>query len=439
MYKMASKYPHPTGELPLIGIAHKLSGNTEDIMTSLKQFSYEAMETNGITRGWLNHILYLLMVDPVDLEMVLKTCMEKDDLHRFIRKVIGYGGIFAPETTMGVKVNAQMDSNSPFLTCLASVLNIICERIFHLWLQPDWMFKFFPQYRKHQKYIKTLHDFTDLVIRKKRDELKNEKQCQPEADSHYDLGIYKRKSFLDLLISLSGGEKGYTDLELREEILTLTIAGTDTSAVSMCFTLKLLAKYPEVQEKLYKEIREVFGESNRPLVKGDLPNLKYLDRVVKESLRLFPPVPFVIRKVESDITLPSGLSVPRGSGIVVSIFGAHRDPNYWGPDADHFDPDRFLPERFNLQHACSYMPFSNGPRNCVGYQYALMSIKTAITSILRNYKVIGEPEKGPIPNIRLKLDIMLKAVEGYHVALEKRKPSSRIMTEPEIVATSLDS
>ncbi|XP_034824679.1 cytochrome P450 4c3-like [Maniola hyperantus] len=484
MYELASKVPHPKDELPIIGIAHKLSGNTEDIMTYLKQLSYEAMENDGVIRGWLNHILYFLIVNPVDLEMVLKTSMEKDDLHRFLRKIIGNGGIFAPvpiwrrrrkilvptfspkivesfievfseqsqiftqrmismcgsgpfniwpfvssysldsvcETTMGVKIKAQTNSNSPFLTSLANVLNIVCQRIFHLWLQPDWLFKFFPQYPKHQKYIKTLHDFTDVVIRKKRDELKNEKHNQPEADSHYDLGDYQRKSFLDLLITLSGGEKGYTDLELREEIVTLTIAGTDTSTVCLCFTLKLLGKYPKIQEKLYEEIREVFGDSDRPLVKEDLLRLKYLDRVVKESLRLFPPVPFIIRKVETEFTLPgSGLTVPSGSGIVVSIVGVHRDPKYWGPDAEHFDPDRFLPERFKLQHACSYMPFSNGPRNCVGYQYALTSIKTALTSIIRNLKVIGEPEKGPIPNIRVKLDIMMKAVDDYHVTLEKRK------------------
>ncbi|XP_023951630.1 cytochrome P450 4c3 isoform X2 [Bicyclus anynana] len=486
MYKLASKVSHPKDELPFIGIAHKLSGNTEDIMTNLTKFSYEAMETNGVTRGWLNHILYLLMVNPMDLEVVLKTCMEKDDLHRFIRKIIGYGGIFAPvpiwrrrrkillpafspkivegfvevfseqsqiikkklesacgpeafnlwpivsaysldsvcETAMGVKVKAQMNSNSPFLTCLANLLNIICERIFHLWLQPEWLFRLFPQYNEHQRCIHTLHDFTDEVIRRKRDEIKNEKQSQPESDSQFDLGNYKRKSFLDLLISLSGGENGYTDLELREEILTLTVAGTDTSTVAMCFTLVLLGKYPEIQEKLYQEIKEVFGESNRPVVIGDIRSMKYLDRVVKETLRLFPPVPFVIRKVETEITLPSGLMCPSGSGIVVSIIGAHRDPKYWGPDAEHFDPDRFLPERFNLQHACSYMPFSNGPRNCVGYQYALISIKTVLTTILRNFKVIGEPEKGPIPNIRLKLDIMLKAVEGYHVKMEKRKTST---------------
>nr|XP_026485702.1 cytochrome P450 4d2-like [Vanessa tameamea] len=482
MYELASVIPPPRGELPVIGIASYLAGSSEDIMLTLQRFSYSAMENDGIIRGWLNHILYLLICNPVDSEMILKNCLEKDDLHRFLRKVIGYGGIFAPvsiwrrrrkimipafspkivenffevfsehsvnlleklenksgtgyfsiypyltaytldsvcETAMGVKVNAQNDSNSPFVTSLNQVLDIVCKRIFHLWLQPDWLFKLFPHYSKHEAGIKILHDFTDDVIQKKRAELKKEKDILPEVDVHYNLKDYRKKNLLDLLISLSACEKGYTDVELREEILTLSIAGTDTIAVNIGYTLKLLAKYPEIQEKVYDELRKVL-DAKRPIIKDDIQKLKYLERVVKESLRLFPPVPFVIRKVETDITLPSGRMLPSGSGVVVSIWGCHRDPKYWGPDAEHFDPDRFLPERLNLKHACSFMPFSNGPRNCVGYQYALMSIKTALATILLNYKVTGEPEKGPIPHIKVKLNVIMKAVDDYQVCLEKRK------------------
>ncbi|XP_050343067.1 cytochrome P450 4d2-like isoform X3 [Nymphalis io] len=484
MYKLASVIPAPKGDFPVIGITSYLAGSTEDIMLTMQRFSYSAMENDGIIKGWLNHILYFLVCDPVDLEMILKTCLEKDDLHRFMRKVIGYGSIFAPvsiwrrrrkiiipafspkiienffdvfsehsvklveklanktgtgyfsiysyltaytldsvcETAMGVKLNAQNNSNSPFVTSLNQVLAIICKRIFHLWLQPDWLFKLFPQYSKHEACIKILHDFTDEVIQNKRAELKKEKDAQPEDQVHYNLDDYQRKNLLEQLIHLSGCENGYTDLELREEILTLSIAGTDTTAHCIGYTLQLLSKYPEIQDKVYEELCTVLEDSKRPIVKDDLQKLKYLERVVKESLRLFPPVPFIIRKVERDIALPSGRVLPSGSGVVVSIWGCHRDPKYWGSDAEHFDPDRFLPERLNLKHACSFMPFSNGPRNCVGYQYALMSIKTILATLLRNYKVVGEPEKGPIPHIKVKLNIMMKAVDEYQLALEKRTP-----------------
>ncbi|XP_030026719.1 cytochrome P450 4c3 isoform X3 [Manduca sexta] len=440
MYRLGALVPGCSSEIPLLGITHTLVGNTEDIMTTLQKYSYEAMEHNGIIKGWLGHILYFVLLNPVDLELVLKTCMEKDDLHRFLRKIIGNGGIFAPgkgtfsiwpyltaytldsvcETAMGVKINAQENPDSTFLKNLNRLLNLICERIFHLWLQPEWMFKLFPQYKEHERCMKQLHDFTDDVIRKKRIELEVEQKNKTEVDYEYDLGLYKRKTFLDLLITLSGGSDGYTNEELREEVLTLTIAGTDTSAVALGFTLKLLGKYPEIQEKVYQELRDVFGDTDRPLVKEDLTKMKYLERVVKESLRLFPPVPFIIRKVLEDIKLPSGHVLPGGSGIVISIWGIHRDPKYWGPDAEHFDPDRFLPERFNLAHGCSYMPFSSGPRNCLGYQYALMSVKAALSGILRNYKVVGKVEDGPVPKIRVKLDIMMKAVDGYQLELEKR-------------------
>ncbi|KAL4708370.1 hypothetical protein ACJJTC_019606 [Scirpophaga incertulas] len=490
MYKLAAKIPAAGPVFPVIGIAHTLTGDTEDIMSTLQYYSYAAMNNDGVISAWLNHILYFAMVDPVDLEYVMKTCLEKDDLHRFIRKVIGYGGIFAPvsiwrrrrkilvpafspkivesfvevfseqsetlterldnltnkdkfsiwpyvstytldsvcQTAMGVKINAQNNPNTPFLISMNRILNLITERIFHLWLQPEWLYKLFPQYKEHTECIQKMHSFTDEVIRKKREEIEIEKRNKTEADVQYDLGVYKSKTFLDLLIQLSGHEKGYTNEELREEVLTLTVAGTDTSAVAIGYTMMMLAKYPDIQEKVYQEIFDVFGNSDRPIVKGDLIQLRYLERVVKETLRLFPPVPFIIRKVQEDITLPSGKHLPGGSGVVISIWGVHRDPKYWGPDAETFDPDRFLPERFNLKHTCSYMPFSQGPRNCLGYQYALMSIKTAVSAILRKYKIVPDPEKTATPYIRVKLDIMMKDVDGYQVALERREPPQKLGT-----------
>ncbi|KAL4708412.1 hypothetical protein ACJJTC_019648 [Scirpophaga incertulas] len=485
MYKFAAKIPSVDSELPVIGVAHTLTGNTEDIMSTLQSYTYTAMKNGGLIRTWFSTFLYFLMVSPEDAEYILRNCLEKDDIHRFIKPIIGNGGIYAPvsiwrrrrkilvpafspkivenfvevfseqsqiltkqlgaqatkqkfsiwpyvstytldsvcETALGVKINSQSSPDTPFLVCMNRILNLTCERIFHLWLQPDWLYKLFPQYKEHTKCQLKMHGFTDDVIKKKRLDIELQKESKSETRSQLDLEEYKTKTFLDLLIEISGSENGYTNEELREEVLTLTIAGTDTSAVAIGYTLKMLSKYPKIQEQVYNEIRDVFGDSDRPLVKGDLVQLRYLERVIKETLRLFPPVPFIIRKIERDITLPSGTQLPGGSGLIVSIWGAHRDPKYWGPNADTFDPDRFLPERFNLTHSCSYMPFSQGPRNCIGYQYALMSIKTAITTILRTFKVVADPEDSPTPHLRLKIDIMMKDVDGYQIALEKRQPS----------------
>ncbi|KPJ11286.1 Cytochrome P450 4d2 [Papilio machaon] len=481
LHRLASEIPGSDDELPFIGVAHKFTGTTEDILTSLQKYSYEAMKKNGILRGWIGHMLYFIVMDPIDLEVVIKNCLEKDDLHRFLKNAIGNGGIYAPlpiwrrrrkimmpafsskivdtfieifskqseklvsmlakyagkgdvtmepflsryaldsicGTTMGIKLNVQNDPDNPFLKAMKNILNFVCKRIFHLWLQPEWLYKLFPQYTEEKKYLKEMHNFVDEVIQKKREEIIKEKYLKSEVDRSFDIRNYKTRSFLDLMITFSGDENAYNDLELREEIMTLTIAGTDTSAVSIGYTLKLLAMYPKVQDKLYQELLDVFGNFDRPIVKEDLAKLEYLNRVVKESLRLFPPTPFIIRKVLEDIYLPSGRTLPAGSGTVVSIWGLHRDPKYWGPKAEFFDPDRFLPERLDLKYSCSYMPFSSGPRNCPGSQYALMSIKTALSAIVRRYKIVGE-ESGPVPLIKSKIDIMLKAVDDYKISLEKR-------------------
>ncbi|XP_032511364.2 cytochrome P450 4C1-like [Danaus plexippus] len=483
LYELAALLPGTKSAHPVLGVIPLLIGNSEATMTSLQDFSYEIMEP-GIGKGWLNHILYILVVNPEDIEMITKTCLEKDDLHRFFRRLLGYGGIFAPvsiwrrrrkilvptfspkilknfvdifaqqsnkladklydktsktpfsiwpflvsynldsvgESVMGVRLNSQnIHSYSPFLNSMTTILNITCERIFRLWWHPECLFRCFPIYSIHEKCIKLLHSFVDKVIETKAIELQKDKMSQQNECHHFDLQEFQKKSFLENLINLSGGAQNLTNDELREEILTLIVAATDTSAVAMGYTLILLGKYPKIQDKVYKELNEIFGNSNRPLESEDLNKLKYLERVIKESLRLYPPVPFIIRKIEKEIKLPSGNCLPAGSGAVLSIWGVHRNPKCWGADAEHFDPDRFLPERFKLVKSGSYLPFSIGPRNCLGYQYALMSIKTALSTILRNYKVLGEPESSPIPRIRVKMEIMMKAVDGFNVTLQKRE------------------
>ncbi|XP_061722232.1 cytochrome P450 4C1-like [Cydia pomonella] len=480
MYELASRVPG-VGELPLIGAAHKFIGSTENIMSSLKDVSSTAIEKGGTVRLWLGPILYFVSVDPVDLEMVMRTCLEKDDLHRFTRPVIGNGAIFAPvyiwkprrkilqpafkpkivesfvpvfakqsmklarklgeaggrevklrpyissytldstcESSLGVKINAQDDAVSPFLVELGRVTQVVAERIFHLWLQPEWLFRFSPQYRQQRTSCAVLHGFTDHVIKKKREELKGQQCENPKANQTIDLSDYDSKSFLELLIHFSGSEGGYSNEELREEILTLIIGSTDSSASTIGYALDLLAKYPHVQDKVHAELDIVFGDSDRLLEKEDLIRLKYLDCVIKETLRLFPPAPFLIRKVEEETTLPSGCVLPAGSGIAASVWGTQRNPKYWGPDADAFDPDRFLPERAALRHPCAFMAFSIGPRNCIGYQYAMMSIKSALSSVLRFHRVKGRVEEGNKPYIRVKIDVMMKAVNGHELTLERR-------------------
>ncbi|VVC87359.1 unnamed protein product [Leptidea sinapis] len=305
---------------------------------------------------------------------------------------------------------------SDFLKSVEVVFKLVTNRTFSVWLWPDWIYKLSWQYRHFTKHNDKIKNLTNNIIRKKRNDLK-----------HVDLDAYENQtvfgqddkvdSFLDHLILLSQRQNGFTDTELLEEITTFLLAATDTSSVGICNTLLLLGKYPKIQEKVHEELVRVFENANEKLFKDVLSDLKYLDMVLKESLRLYPPVPMIIRKVTEEIKLPSsGFTIPVQTAIIILIWGAHRDPNYWGPDADCFKPERFeAGGKTGL-----FIPFSTGPRNCIGYQYAMLTAKSVIAAILRQFKVVTEEEDGPIPKIECKFSLMLKAKHGYPIRLELR-------------------
>ncbi|CAK1553507.1 unnamed protein product [Leptosia nina] len=474
---MAKKISRTEDDVPILGMSLSLLGTSEAIMKKLQDHSCTTTGLGGFSKAWLGPFLYYMVTDARKIEVILKNHLEKDKIVRFLRYVVGNASIFAPvhiwrprrkivmsaftpkilsgfvdifsiqseklvgklkpfagkgqfkiwsyinaysldavmETAMGVKINAQDNpGKSPILSATNSVLYYICARIFRVWMHPDWVYRWFPQRAKLEHYTKILHKFTDEIIEKKKALITEQDKLRMDGED-----ISETTTFLDILIRQSGGERGYSVKELREEVLTFLVAAMDTSAVTMGYTLKLLGKYPAVQQKVFDELDVVFGDSDRLVTREDLPKLQCLERVIKEALRLFPPTPLIIREA-SENTVIDGITIPKGSGLIISLYGVHRNPKYWGPDPHCFDPDRFLPERSQDRHPCAYIPFSHGPRGCLGYQYALMSMKTLLSSVLRRYRVVGEPENGPIPNIRVKLEIMMKAVDGFEVALEER-------------------
>lgn len=110
---------------------------------------------------------------------------------------------------------------------------------------------------------------------------------------------------------------------------------------------------------------QLFGDSTQPLSLNELNDLKYMEMVVKESLRLYPSAPFIARVLDDDLMTKQGYLLPKGVIVNIHLYDIHRNPKYW-PDPDKFDPERFLPENCANRHPYSFVPFSAGPRNCVG-------------------------------------------------------------------------
>ncbi|XP_012219950.1 cytochrome P450 4C1-like [Linepithema humile] len=291
------------------------------------------------------------------------------------------------ETAMGVNIHAQ-EVVTPYTSIVHRTSILTLDRLFRPWYWIDWFFHSMPAGKEYKSVLNILHGFTKEVIKKKKITRQSQKEyAKPETeDNEFDIGKRKRKAFLDLL--LDQNEKDdfpLTDDELRAQVDTFMFEGHDTTAVAITWVLFCLGNNLEHQEKVHEELDEVFKDSEIPATVKELSQLKYLDRVIKETLRIFPSVPVITRKLAEDVKIGDH-TLPKDIDVTLAIILAHRNPEVW-PDPLKFDPNRFLPENSKNRNPYAYVPFSAGPRNCIGQRFALLEEKTVLTAILRKWRV----------------------------------------------------
>ena len=210
----------------------------------------------------------------------------------------------------------------------------------------------------------------------------------------------------DLLGSLIAS--GMSDDLIRDQLLTMLIAGHDTSTALLAWALYLLATHPDVQARVYDEVAATLGTREPAL--ADVSQLSYLDQVIKETLRLYPPIHLGSRIAATDIAL-NDYVFSAGTRILYSIYLSHRHPDYW-PDAQRFDPDRFDPELARERPAYVYLPFGGGARNCIGTAFAQVEAKIVLARIVQQFELrfVGghvRPRMGatlePHPGVRVEV------------------------------------
>lgn len=172
-----------------------------------------------------------------------------------------------------------------------------------------------------------------------------------------------------------------TDRQVRDEVITLLIAGHETVASALTWTWYLLALHPQIRDEMTAEIRGELGD--RPITVNDLPRLELTGRIFDEALRLYPPAWLITRKaVQADEVM--GAAIPAGTLVILSPYTLHRHPAFWG-DADQFDPRRFLPEIEKSRPRYAYIPFGGGPRQCIGSSFALTEAQLILASLTRRF------------------------------------------------------
>jgi cytochrome P450 len=184
----------------------------------------------------------------------------------------------------------------------------------------------------------------------------------------------------DDMLSLLVRQEDLNDGVRRDQLLTMLIAGHDTSTALLAWALYLLGKHPWAQEKARSEVEALFGKE-APSDQG-LSELTFVEQVIKETLRLYPPIHVGNRIVENDLEF-KGYTIPAGRRLMVSIYATHHDRRYWN-DPEKFDPARFAPGNKPVPY--TYLPFGGGPRNCIGSAFAMYETKAVLARLLQRFQ-----------------------------------------------------
>ncbi|XP_020278616.1 cytochrome P450 4g15 [Pseudomyrmex gracilis] len=353
------------------------------------------------------------------------------------------------ETAMGVSKSTQDRSGYEYAMAVMKMCDILHLRHTKVWLRPDWLFNL-TKYGKDQiRLLNIIHGLTKKVIARKKNDYKSGKRNVIDVSKHAttvkntsveglsfgqaaglkddldvddnDVGEKKRQAFLDLLMEANQNDKILTDEEIKEQVDTIMFEGHDTTAAASSFFLCVMGCRPDIQDKVIQELDEIFGDSDRPATFQDTLEMKYLERCIMETLRMYPPVPIIARKINSDLKLASGsYTLPAGATVVVATFKLHRQP-YIYPNPEVFNPDNFLPEKTSNRHYYAFIPFSAGPRSCVGRKYAMLKLKIILSTVMRNFRIKSDIKQS---DFRLQADIILKRADGFKIRIEPRKKAA---------------
>ncbi|XP_006997398.3 cytochrome P450 3A25 [Peromyscus maniculatus bairdii] len=277
-------------------------------------------------------------------------------------------------TSFGVNVDSLNNPEDPFVQKAKKILKF---SIFDPFLLSIVLFPFLtPIYELLNLSIfprQSVKFFKEFVARMKKNRLDSNQKT--------------RVDFLQLMMNTqnSKGEespKALSDLEMAAQTIIFIFAGYDATSTSICFMMYELATHPDVQKKLQDEIDRTLPNKS-PVTYDALMDMEYLDMMVNETLRLYPIANRLERVSKKDVEI-NGVFIPKGTIVMVPTYPLHRDPEYW-PEPEEFRPERFSKENKGSINPYVYLPFGNGPRNCIGMRFALISMKLAVVRVLQNF------------------------------------------------------
>ncbi|XP_028633854.1 cytochrome P450 3A13-like isoform X2 [Grammomys surdaster] len=280
-------------------------------------------------------------------------------------------------TSFGVNVDSLNNPQNPFLNNIRKLfkLSFFNPLIFSMAI--------FPFLNQIYNILNISIFPSDAIIffKKFREKTKNNRLENRQENS---------VDFLQLMMNSQNSKnveeshKALSDLEIVAQSISFIMAGYEGTSNVLSYIMYTLATHPDVQKKLQYEIDAVLP-NNAPATYNGLVQIEYLDMVISETLRLYPIGARISRLSKKDTEI-SGVFIPKNTKVAVPLFILHRDPEYW-PEPEKFNPERFSKENKDRINPYVYMPFGNGPRNCIGMRFALINMKLAVVKILQNFSV----------------------------------------------------
>ncbi|XP_049830251.1 cytochrome P450 6k1-like [Schistocerca gregaria] len=237
----------------------------------------------------------------------------------------------------------------------------------------------------------------------------------------------KNNGYVDDSFSITGkkgaehGNKTLTTKEMAAQAWVFFLAGFETSSTTVSFCLYELSRHPDIQKKLQEEVDDVMRKTNGDVTYDDImTKMPYMEKVVNETLRMYPPATVLNREVAQDYKLPGyDCVLEKGTKVIIPVMGLHYDRKYFR-NPEEFDPEHFSEEQKASRHPYSYLPFGEGPRICIGMRFGLMQVKTAIAHLLSKFDILPVGDKQSklrmAPNT-----VVLTPIGGIHLRLERRQ------------------
>ncbi|XP_055373168.1 cytochrome P450 4e3-like [Condylostylus longicornis] len=491
-WKYIEKFPGPT-PIPIIGNTHQLGLNPVAYLSSFLKFWHEY--NHELFRVWVGRNPFIIVSDAKDIEFILSsnTLIDKANAYKLLHPWLGQGLLTSTgikwfkhrkmitpsfhfkilidfhdvikerskkfvdnlklkaatkeifdiqdkihyttldvicETAMGTAINALENNNSQVVKSFQDLCYVVQNRIFNPFMQIPMLFHLYKESSMQKNALNILRAFSMDVIEKRRILLEENSSTEENLDSSDTIG--KRKQvFLDTLLTSTIDDKPLTNEEIYEEVQTFMFEGHDTTTSGITFTIYLLSRHPEIQQKVYEEQKLLFGNELKNIDPSyqDVQGMKYLEMVIKEAQRLYPSVPLIGRKTNETVNM-NGNIIPAGSTLLLFVFAMGYKKEYF-PDPYKFDPERFNSDR-EKTNPFEYVPFSAGPRNCIGQKFAMLEMKSIVSHIVRNFIILPPNDEclnvnGNYENLG-KFDydpvlasvLTLKAEYGVQIRLENR-------------------